>query len=486
MKFECDRCHTRYSIGDEKVRGKVLKIRCKTCSNIIVVREQSAITEQAPSVAAQGGSSSSSQVVRNHAPPEPSSTSRGDDVDWFVAIKGKQHGPSKAEEVMRLYREGKITERTYCWNEGLSAWTRLRELPEFMHLMSEAPQKRAAPPPPPVEESTGHGAEVVSLDQARQQRQARESGNSLEPPRSSPVPSNPGPMIGDPFASLGGLQAHTGDAPRESTRVFIMQAGLANRGKKHKLYGMIAAICGSVFVLAAVLDYTGAIEIPGLHGVIAATGIKKADDGPKWGETWGSEGTGDESAACKLRGDCPPPKVANRGPRPRRAPAGGGGGALTDMDIGTNTLPDEAGLGTRVGVDANGLAAPTIGGIASVFKGDQKIMATVKDRSAGTPAVAGGDRDAESIAKVVKGGMSAVQSCVEQGAKNGQSISGKQYLTLTIQPNGIVSTASFKNIATAATPVGECITKAAKKWKFAPTGGKEATDVDIPLSLAVM
>jgi predicted Zn finger-like uncharacterized protein len=39
VKFLCDRCKTRYSIGDERVRGKILKIRCKTCSNVITVRE---------------------------------------------------------------------------------------------------------------------------------------------------------------------------------------------------------------------------------------------------------------------------------------------------------------------------------------------------------------------------------------------------------------------------------------------------------------
>ena len=39
MKFLCDRCKTRYSIGDERVRGKILKIRCKHCSNVITVRE---------------------------------------------------------------------------------------------------------------------------------------------------------------------------------------------------------------------------------------------------------------------------------------------------------------------------------------------------------------------------------------------------------------------------------------------------------------
>ena len=39
MKFHCDRCKTRYSIGEEKIRGKVLKIRCKNCSAVITVRE---------------------------------------------------------------------------------------------------------------------------------------------------------------------------------------------------------------------------------------------------------------------------------------------------------------------------------------------------------------------------------------------------------------------------------------------------------------
>jgi predicted Zn finger-like uncharacterized protein len=39
MKFLCDRCKTRYSIGDDRVRGKILKIRCKTCMNVITVRE---------------------------------------------------------------------------------------------------------------------------------------------------------------------------------------------------------------------------------------------------------------------------------------------------------------------------------------------------------------------------------------------------------------------------------------------------------------
>jgi predicted Zn finger-like uncharacterized protein len=42
MKFVCDRCQTRYSIADEKVRRKILRIRCKTCGNVIVVQDEAA------------------------------------------------------------------------------------------------------------------------------------------------------------------------------------------------------------------------------------------------------------------------------------------------------------------------------------------------------------------------------------------------------------------------------------------------------------
>jgi predicted Zn finger-like uncharacterized protein len=54
VKFLCDRCKTRYSIGDDRVRGKILKIRCKNCANVITVREgMSAEGDGAPGDAAE-------------------------------------------------------------------------------------------------------------------------------------------------------------------------------------------------------------------------------------------------------------------------------------------------------------------------------------------------------------------------------------------------------------------------------------------------
>jgi predicted Zn finger-like uncharacterized protein len=59
MKFVCDKCRTKYTIADEKVRGKVLKIRCKNCGNIIEVREPTV----RPSAAARATNKPSTQGV---------------------------------------------------------------------------------------------------------------------------------------------------------------------------------------------------------------------------------------------------------------------------------------------------------------------------------------------------------------------------------------------------------------------------------------
>ena len=38
MKIICENCGAKYSIADEKVKGKVFKIRCKKCQESIVIR----------------------------------------------------------------------------------------------------------------------------------------------------------------------------------------------------------------------------------------------------------------------------------------------------------------------------------------------------------------------------------------------------------------------------------------------------------------
>ena len=40
MRFSCSRCDAQYTISDEKVRGKVIKVRCKRCNHLLVIRDR--------------------------------------------------------------------------------------------------------------------------------------------------------------------------------------------------------------------------------------------------------------------------------------------------------------------------------------------------------------------------------------------------------------------------------------------------------------
>ncbi len=112
MKIVCDSCGTKYSIADEKVRGKVFKIRCKKCSHIIVVRGgETGGPEAAAAPAAEGG--------------------------WHLVIDGEQVGPIGDADVRTKIERGEVKGDTYTWKEGFADWVKLSAVPEFAGLVAE-------------------------------------------------------------------------------------------------------------------------------------------------------------------------------------------------------------------------------------------------------------------------------------------------------------------------------------------------------------
>jgi predicted Zn finger-like uncharacterized protein len=112
MKIICDSCGTKYSISDDKVRGKVFKIRCKKCSHIIVVRGGEGQEEAAAApaaAAAEGG--------------------------WHIVVEGEQVGPIPEADVRARIERGEIRSDTYIWKEGFADWLKLSAVPEFSDLV---------------------------------------------------------------------------------------------------------------------------------------------------------------------------------------------------------------------------------------------------------------------------------------------------------------------------------------------------------------
>jgi predicted Zn finger-like uncharacterized protein len=117
MKITCDNCGAKYSIADEKVKGKVFKIRCKKCSQIIVVR----------------GTSEDDASPGAEAATPASST---DDAVWHVVIGRDQVGPMTGRDVRDRFAAGEITLESYIWREGFGDWQRLSDVSDFADVAS--------------------------------------------------------------------------------------------------------------------------------------------------------------------------------------------------------------------------------------------------------------------------------------------------------------------------------------------------------------
>jgi predicted Zn finger-like uncharacterized protein len=105
MKIICDSCGTKYSISDDKVRGKVFKIRCKKCSHIVVVRGNEGAEAASAAPAVEGG--------------------------WHIVVDGEQVGPIAESDVRARIERGEVRADTYIWKEGFADWLKLSAVPEF-------------------------------------------------------------------------------------------------------------------------------------------------------------------------------------------------------------------------------------------------------------------------------------------------------------------------------------------------------------------
>jgi predicted Zn finger-like uncharacterized protein len=496
MKFTCDRCDTRYSIGDEKVRGKVLKIRCKTCGNIMVVREAitavqgEASTFQAQQqVAASGGSAGATvspfPVTATPVPSVPQRAAVAEvsrpvtDIDWYMAMKGKQHGPAKFDEIVRLLRDGKITERTYLWHDGLAAWTRLKELADFAGQFDAQGQVKR-PPPPPADEAPAApegNAKVVNLEEARAQLRGYTA---------------PGAVTADPFGAVGSLTGSQ-DAPRESTRVFIMNAGLHEREQSNRRYAAAAALIAVAVVGVCAVDYK--YDVLGLKQVMVAvaekTGMSEPPELKRFDDT-----DVDPTIKCKLN---PNPDECVKQELAARKVRGGRRGGTKEVGIGSGEPIDMsgqqvgggAGAGTVVGAGVDGAAGLNLTALSDADRAALKNLgqlpggpkAPTGPSGVEVATVATVELDQKNIAKTVSAGNAAVQDCVEKAMKVNEDIPGRLTLTISLRPNGTVEGARTNNAVVNASGLGSCLSSAARKWKFAPFGGNEVVDIQAPLVL---
>ncbi|HVV82576.1 MAG TPA: GYF domain-containing protein [Kofleriaceae bacterium] len=141
MKIVCDACAAKYSIADDKVKGKVFKIRCKKCSNIIVVRGNAGAADEP----AAGPYDQKETRVYDYGSQDGGAAAPADDVVWHVVIDQEQVGPISVADVQARFAAGELDVESYVWREGFADWLPLSQVPEFASLAAGGSTTTAQP-----------------------------------------------------------------------------------------------------------------------------------------------------------------------------------------------------------------------------------------------------------------------------------------------------------------------------------------------------
>jgi predicted Zn finger-like uncharacterized protein len=163
VKFLCDRCKTRYSIGDDRVRGKILKIRCKNCANVITVREGMTDADAAEPAARRTKSTTEAPAIQQAAPANNGALGAAFanalttkppaalEEEWYVSIDGEQSGPYSLADAQRWVSQKAFDADLHCWSEGFDDWLPVDKVSHFRGLRKKpmAPPLPVAPPPMP-------------------------------------------------------------------------------------------------------------------------------------------------------------------------------------------------------------------------------------------------------------------------------------------------------------------------------------------------
>jgi predicted Zn finger-like uncharacterized protein len=112
MKITCQSCQSKYNVADEKVEGKIVKIRCRKCGATIVVNGTGG--------AAANGTAGADATAQQGAV--------GADAQWHVNVGDNDQRTLTMSELVDAYNTGVVTQDTFIWCDGMDDWRPLAEV----------------------------------------------------------------------------------------------------------------------------------------------------------------------------------------------------------------------------------------------------------------------------------------------------------------------------------------------------------------------
>ncbi len=142
MKIACPSCSARYAIPDEKIEGKVAKIRCRKCGASIEadgrttpatigLASDGAAADEVAAMSAPDAAESAPDAAPEAAAEVPAGL-------YSVDLGESDQRNMSLTEIIDAYNDGEITAETYLWADGMADWQPLGEVAEIVDALHAA------------------------------------------------------------------------------------------------------------------------------------------------------------------------------------------------------------------------------------------------------------------------------------------------------------------------------------------------------------
>ncbi|MFI5308594.1 MAG: zinc-ribbon domain-containing protein [Polyangiales bacterium] len=130
MKVGCQHCGASYSVADEKVSGRKVKLRCKKCGESIVL------------------DNTGSDLLPLDLDGENASSAESDASPvWHVSIGDAAQGPYALDEIRSFIANGNMAADALIYRDGWPDWKPLNEVAAVKSASAPRPSRPPAPPP---------------------------------------------------------------------------------------------------------------------------------------------------------------------------------------------------------------------------------------------------------------------------------------------------------------------------------------------------
>ncbi len=138
MKIACGSCAAKYTVSDDKIQGKAVKVKCRKCDAVIVVSPNGEVTTQ-------GG------------------TPLASEARYTVSVTDADQRSLTVKEIVAAYNDAVIDAETFVWTDGMGDWAALKDVDVLVDALHAAAEEElgsrdVAPPnieAPPTDDELG-------------------------------------------------------------------------------------------------------------------------------------------------------------------------------------------------------------------------------------------------------------------------------------------------------------------------------------------